>query len=77
MGTAADKDDADEDDAGGVPPPPVYEPNPKHKESWQRGARGSLCPEHADGPALFAASEVDPCNPGKRYATDGRQSYCC
>lgn len=23
-----------------------YEPNPKHKEPWQRGRRGSLCPKN-------------------------------
>lgn len=40
--------------------PLLYEPNPKHKEPWQRGARGSLCPKDADGPALLAASRVDP-----------------
>jgi hypothetical protein len=67
---------SDEDNADKPPPAPVYEPNPKHKEPWQRGARGSLCPAHADGPVLFASSEVDPRNPGKRYATDGRQPYC-
>jgi hypothetical protein len=39
---------------------PVYESNPKHKEPWQRGARGSLCPKDADGPALLAKSQVDP-----------------
>lgn len=22
----------------------VYEPNPKHKEPWQRGRKGTLCP---------------------------------
>lgn len=54
----------------------VYEPNPKHSEPWQRGARGSLCPKDADGSALLAASEVDPRRPGKRYATDGRHAYC-
>jgi hypothetical protein len=53
-----------------------YEPNPKHKEPWQRGARGSLCPKEADGPALLAASHVDPKHPGKRYATDGHRAYC-
>jgi hypothetical protein len=53
-----------------------YEPNPKHKEPWQRGARGTLCPEDVDGPALLAASEVDPSSPGKRYATDGQRAYC-
>src|SRR5712691_5801185 len=44
-----------------------YEPNPKHKEPWQRGARGSICPPDADGHALLAASQVDPKHPGKRY----------
>lgn len=55
---------------------PRYEPNPKHKEPWQRGARGSLCPKDADAPALLAASEIDPAHPGKRYATDGTRAYC-
>jgi hypothetical protein len=53
-----------------------YEPNPKHKEPWQRGARGSLCPKDADGPTLLAVSEIDPQHPGKRYATDGTRAYC-
>jgi hypothetical protein len=53
-----------------------YEPNPKRKEPWQRGARGSLCPPDADAAALLAASEIDPGHPGKRYATDGRRAYC-
>jgi len=53
-----------------------YEPNPKHKQPWQRGARGSLCPSDADGPALLEVSEADPNRPGKRYATDGVRAYC-
>jgi hypothetical protein len=53
-----------------------YEPNPKHKEPWQRGARGSLCPAGADGPALLAESEPDPGRPARRYATDGTRAYC-
>jgi hypothetical protein len=61
---------------GGEGQPLRYEPNPKHKEPWQRGARGSLCPKEADGPALLAASLVDPEHPGKRYATDGHRAYC-
>lgn len=28
--------------------PLVYEPNPKHKEPWQRGRKGALCP-HWEG----------------------------
>jgi hypothetical protein len=53
-----------------------YEPNPKHKEPWQRGARGSLCPPGVDASALLAESEVDPSRPGKRFATDGERAYC-
>lgn len=53
-----------------------YEANPKHKQPWQRGARGSLCPPDADGPALLAASELDPDHPGRRFATDGHRAYC-
>jgi hypothetical protein len=45
-----------------------YEPNPKHKNPWQRGARGSLCPPGADGDALLAVSEPDPGHAGKRFA---------
>jgi hypothetical protein len=55
---------------------PRYESNPKHKESWQRGARGSLCPADVDPTALLAASVVDPRRPGRRYATDGDRAYC-
>lgn len=54
----------------------VYEPNLKHKEPWQRGARGSLCPRGASGPSLLATSEIDIEHPGKRYATDGTRAYC-
>ena len=62
----------------GTPGPeaPRYEPNPKHKEPWQRGAKGSLCPKDVDAPSLLAASVIDPQHPGKRYATDGDRAYC-
>jgi hypothetical protein len=53
-----------------------YEPNPKHKEPWQRGLRGSLCPQGADGAALLRDSVPDPGGSGKRYATDGVRAYC-
>ncbi len=56
--------------------PMRYEPNPKHKEPWQRGARGSLCRPDASGRALLAASEPDPDHAGKRFATDCRHAYC-
>jgi hypothetical protein len=65
----------------GEPPEPKpqalrYESNPKHKEPWQRGAKGSLCPKDVDAAALLAASAIDPKHPGKRYATDGARAYC-
>jgi hypothetical protein len=53
-----------------------YEPNAKHKEPWQRGARGTLCPRGVDGQALLDKSVDVPDNPGKRYATDGTRAYC-
>ena len=34
------------------PPPPTYEPNPKHKDPWQPGRKGSLCPEDLKLPAV-------------------------
>lgn len=55
---------------------PLYEPNPKHKEPWQRGAKGSLCPIGVDASTLLAASVIDPKHPGKRFATDGNRAYC-
>lgn len=79
MGTeATDHALADSADGGAVPEEeaPLYESNPKHSEPWQRGARGSLCPEDVDAPALLAASVFDPKRPGKRYATDGKRAYC-
>jgi len=32
-----------------------YVPNPKHKEPWQRGRRGSLCPREIDGEHIPSA----------------------
>lgn len=53
-----------------------YEANPKHKEPWQRGARGSICPPGAVGAELLVQSVTDPSEPSKRYATDGEWAYC-
>jgi hypothetical protein len=58
----AEKSKAASGPTGG--PALTYEPNPKHKEPWQRGARGTLCPREADGSALLATSQVDPKHPG-------------
>lgn len=56
--------------------PEVYMGNPRHKQPWQPGARGTMCPSDVDGVALFAAATADPTKPGKRYNTDGRTAYC-
>jgi hypothetical protein len=56
--------------------PHTYEPNPRHKQPWQPGARGTLCPRGADGAVLFETATQDPIRPGKRYNTDGQRAYC-
>lgn len=52
-----------------------YEGNPKHKEPWQRGRRGSLCPrlepETVRGLLENAESEGD-----KRFAYHEGRAYC-
>ena len=52
-----------------------YESNPKHSEPWQRGRRGSLCPEEVRGIAaeMLAGSELVE---AKRYAVFGGKEYC-
>lgn len=49
--------------------------NPKHKEPWQRGRRGSLCgPVHAElARQLFESSVLVN---EKRYATHDGRAYC-
>jgi hypothetical protein len=53
----------------------MYEPNPKHKEPWQRGRRGSLCPPMEDGAAqeLLGGSDLEG---GKRFACREGKAYC-
>jgi hypothetical protein len=52
-----------------------YEPNPKHKEPWQPGRRGSLCPKMPRGlpGRLLAESQV---HGRKRYACHEHKAYC-
>ena len=53
--------------------PLVYIGNPKHKEPWQPGRRGSLCPKlDIDPKELLNASEE---HGGKRYATHGGRPF--
>lgn len=56
--------------------PDSYVSNPRHKQPWQPGARGTLCPSDVDGAKLFQSATADPKNPCKRYNTDGENAYC-
>ena len=52
-----------------------YESNPKHKDPWQCGRRGSLCPtlDKELVQNLLEQSEEDG---GKRFACHEGQAYC-
>jgi len=53
-----------------------YESSPKHKEPWQRGRRGVLCPREFDAEharQLLADSEPDG---DVRYAVHEGRAYC-
>ncbi|MEA3410183.1 MAG: hypothetical protein U9R74_01435 [Pseudomonadota bacterium] len=53
-----------------------YEGNPKHKDPWQRGRRGSLCPKEIDSKLaqdLLRRSEVAG---RKRFAAHEGKAFC-
>ena len=53
-----------------------YAPNPKHKEPWQRGRRGSVCPREIteqQAQQLLNGSELIG---EKRYAVHEGRPYC-
>ena len=52
-----------------------YEGSPKHKEPWQRGRRGSLCPkmDYETAQTLLSESEL---MENKRYAIHEGRPYC-
>ena len=53
-----------------------YECSRKHKQPWQRGRRGSLCPESIDlATARVLLSGSEPVG-NKRYATHEGKAYC-
>ena len=53
-----------------------YESNPKHKQPWQRGRSGSLCPETVGlGTARRLLSDSEPVG-DKRYAVHEGRAYC-
>ena len=54
---------------------PLYESNPKHKEPWQPGARGSFCPVALHPLAQKLLDESELMN-NKRYAVHEGKAYC-
>lgn len=52
-----------------------YEPNPKHKEPWQRGKKGSLCPRLPED-LLRQLLVVSIPIGDKRYACHDGKAYC-
>lgn len=52
-----------------------YEPNPKHKEPWQRGRRGSLCPRFGPETAQSLLEESEPVGK-KRFVCHEGRAYC-
>lgn len=53
-----------------------YEGNPKHKEPWQRGRRGSLCPTDIDSTRAQALLDQSEAAGRKRYAAYQGKAYC-
>lgn len=53
-----------------------YEPNPKHKNPWQRGRKGSLCPSDIDESDAAAMLEGSVLEGEKRYATRDGKAFC-
>ena len=52
-----------------------YESNPKHKEPWQPGRRGSLCPPETRGIAAQLLRESELAGT-RRYAVYEAKAYC-
>ncbi len=65
-----------ENPGDGAGPRLRYAPNPKHKEPWQRGRRGSMCPtdiSEEQAQQLLTGSELVG---EKRYAVHDGRPYC-
>lgn len=55
-----------------------YEPSDKHKLPWQRGRRGSLCPDEItleDAQRMLTEGLALP-GADKRFGTDGERAFC-
>ena len=53
-----------------------YEGNPKHKEPWQPGRKGSLCPSHIDGVVAQELLRTSVQRDNARYATVDGIAFC-
>ena len=53
-----------------------YEGNPKHKEPWQRGRRGSLCPKEIDLKRAQTLLDQSEAFGRKRFAAFEGRAYC-
>ena len=53
-----------------------YEGNPKHKQPWQRGRRGSLCPGSIDREKAQELLSTGGPGGGKLYAVHEGRAYC-
>ena len=53
-----------------------YEGNPKHKEPWQRGRRGTLCPKNFDQAIAVRLLTDSELVHDKRYAVYEGKAYC-
>ncbi len=53
-----------------------YEGNPKHKEPWQRGRRGSLCPKEVHLPLAQKLLDSSRLEGEKRFAAHDGKAYC-
>jgi hypothetical protein len=53
-----------------------YEGNPKHKEPWQRGRRGSLCPKDIDLKRAQTLLDQSEAFGRKRFAAFEGSAYC-
>lgn len=54
----------------------IYECNPKHKLPWQRGRKGSLCPEQMGASPQDLLQDSVLWSDGKRYALCDGRAYC-
>jgi hypothetical protein len=55
---------------------PVYEGNPKHKEPWQPGRKGSLCPKDVTLERARELLDSSVENGSARYAADKGRAFC-